>query len=762
MISVRHTLASLLACCLVLVSPLTNAADIPGLQMSRVDAVPSLDDFAGMAPATALARSMTRIDSLQQRLPVNGAPASQRTEVYVGYDMENLYAVFLAFDTRPDLIRATMSSREVIDGDDSVELTLDTFSDQRTAYSFRVTPLGLQWDARWTEGASNRAGFDTSWEAVWYSDGVLTDQGYMVSLSIPLTSLRFPSNADQLWRIQVGRRIPRLSEEAYWPAYSLNLEGRLNQTAMLSGIRGVEPGNNMMFIPYVFSRASDSLDLRAPGGPAMASNQEYTVGMDSKFIINDSWVLDLTINPDFSQVESDEPQVTVNERFEVQFPERRPFFVENADFFATDSNLVFTRRIVEPQAGLRFTGRSNGWGFGAIAMNDVAPGKHRDADDPLKGENAMVTVLRGFRDLAGQDRVGVLFTDRQLGDGYNRVASVDGRFKLNPNWVTNVQVVGTDTQPRDGSPAFTGAQRNVRLDRSGRMFNTHVHYVATNHGFISELGFGNRYYRPDTYGTHGNAQWDVFPDDSRVQRWAPRIGGAYLEDSQGTRLFQEAAPMFVVQTATSEIRLGVSDFAETLRPQDFAGLPTATTYRYDHWSISYDNSTLASLILQASYRNGTALNTVPAPGLLPAVADTTRTELTLLWRPIDRLRVNSTYLNTDLSMANGDKVFTNEILRSTWNYQFTKELSLRFIGQYDHTDAGPATRLDTSKNMNFDLLLRYVINPWSAFFVGYNSNSRNFDIIEDEETGSRELVLTNDLRQDGEQFFVKFSYMWQY
>lgn len=756
---IRYTRASLLASCFAFFSSQVGAADLPNLQLPRIDGTPTLDDFAGMAPATPLARSMVRVDSLQQRLPVNGAPASERTEVYLGYDTENLYAIFLAFDSRPDLIRATMSSREVIDGDDTVELVLDTFADQRTAYAFRVTPLGLQWDARWTEGGSS---FDSSWEAVWYSDGTLTDQGYITTLRIPLTSLRFPSGDEQTWRIQVGRRIPRLSEESYWPAYSLELEGRLNQTAMLTGLRGVEPGNNMMFIPYLFSRSADTLSTRAPGGPAMVSDQEYTVGMDAKLIFNDSWVLDLTLNPDFSQVESDEPQVTVNERFEVQFPERRPFFIENADFFSTDSNLVFTRRIVDPEAGLRFTGRSNGWGFGAIVMNDVAPGKNRDEGDPLKDEEAFITVLRGFRDLSDQNHVGVLFTDRELGDGYNRVASIDGRIKLNPNWVTTLQVIGTDTKPLDGGASYTGAQRNFKLDRSGRTFNTHIHYIATNHGFVSQLGFGNRNYRPDTYGLHGNAQWNFYPEDSWMIRWASRFNGSHLEDSTGTRLYQEASPMFVVQTSTTETRINFSDFAETLRPHDFAGLPTNTTYHYKHWNIAYDNSMLSSLIVNASYRFGTALNTVPALGMMPDVADTTRTDVTLLWRPIDRLRVKTTYLDTDLEMSNGDKVFTNRILRSTWNYQFNKELSLRFIGQYDHTDAGPATRLETSKNLNFDLLLRYVINPWSAFYVGYNSNSRNFDIIEDEETGERELIATNDLRQDGEQFFVKFSYMWQY
>ena len=138
----------------------------------------------------------------------------------------------------------------------------------------------------------------------------------------------------------------------------------------------------------------------------------------------------------------------------------------------------------------------------------------------------------------------------------------------------------------------------------------------------------------------------------------------------------------------------------------------------------------------------------------------TRIDLDVLWRPFDRLRNDNTYLFTELeSRRGGGKIFSNEIIRSSWNYQFTKEWSLRFIAQYVETDAGPATRLTDDKNLNFDLLLRYVINPWSAFFIGYNNNQSNFEIIESE--GERELVVVDDLEKDGEQFFVKFSYLFQ-
>jgi len=753
-------LSGLFVCLLALALPAaTYAADAARtLSIPLLNQEPELSDFAGMSPSTALARQMAKMENFVQREPTDGAPASQRTEVYLGYDQRALYAVFLAFDTDPSQIRANLASRENISGDDTVELTIDTFNDQRTAYTFRVTPLGVQWDARWTEGFSNRAGFDTTWEAVWDSDGEVNEQGYMVRIRVPLRGLRFPAVQDQVWRVQASRQIPRLSEESFWPPYSNSIDGRLNQTALLTGIRNVAPGSNTQIIPFVFARDVEALDMRAPGGPRLASDTEYDLGVDAKFVFRDSWVLDLTLNPDFSQVESDEPQVTVNERFEVQYPERRPFFVENADFFATDSILLFTRRIVDPEMGLRFTGRSGPWGFGTMLMNDEAPGLNRAATDPLRGEKATIGVFRAYRDLQGQDRVGMMFTDRELVDGYNRVLSTDGKFRFNENWVTNLEFIATDTEPTFGGAELTGIQRNIRVDRVGRGYNTHFHFVDTDADFRTQLGFQNRFFKSDISGIHWRNDYQFYPENSSLNNWAPGAMFVYQDDKDGTKVYSEVSPSINWVYATSRITLGAQDVTEVLRPIDFAGLTRPVAYRYDSVNARYRNTALSTLTFDVSYRNGSALNLVPRRGTLPSVADTQRFDLSVLWRPIERLRVDNSYVTTELD-GRGGKVFTNEIFRSSWNYQFTREMSLRFITQYEKTDAGPNTRLVDDKNLNFDILLRYVINPWSALYVGYNSNQSNFDIIEVED--EREVVVTNDLKKDGDQIFVKFSYMFQ-
>ncbi len=733
--------------------------NMDGITIAHIDGEPTLEDFAGMQPSTELARSMTKVEDFIQRLPDDGEPSSQRTEVYIGYTDSDVYAIFLAFDDNPSLVRANMAAREAIDEDDSVGIIFDTFNDQRTAFAFRTTALGIQWDARWTEGSSRRAGFDTTLEAVWYSDGQVTDQGYMASMSIPLSSLRFNSNPEQTWRVQFERLIPRLNEEAYWPHYSIDVVGRLNQTALLNGIRNVDSGNNYQIVPYLFAREVDALDLGAVGGPAFDSSSEQNVGLDAKFIFDDTWVLDVTLNPDFSQVESDVPQVTVNERFEVQFPERRPFFIENADFFATDSTLVFTRRIVDPEGGIRFTGRSGNYGFGSILINDEAPGKNRAVGDPLAGEKATIGIIRGYRDISEQDRIGFLATSRELADGYNRAALIDGRFRFGENWQTQIEIVGTETDPRGGGESFRGYQRNIQLNRTGRTLNTHSHFIEASPGFRTELGFQNRFFRADTSGFHQRVALNFYPEESSINSWSVAGFGVYLEDTAGTKIFSQLGPTASLQFDTTRYDVGWTDFSEILRAGDYPGLNTTRVYKYDNFNVAYNNNMLNSVDFKINYRNGTTLNLVPPVGSLPDIADTSRFDVDLLLRPLERLRISNTYLYTELeSRSSGQKIFSNEIFRSNWNYQFTKELSLRFIAQYEDTDA-ELSRLTDDKNLNFDVLLRYVINPWSAFYVGYNTNQSNFDIAEME--GERELILTDDLKRDGDQFFIKFSYLFQ-
>jgi len=163
-----------------------------------------------MAPSDGVRGRYAVVSGFTQRVPTDGAASAQRTDVYLGYDSRNLYAVFLAFDSSPESVRANLAPRENIDNDDRVGLLIDTFDDQRTGYGFRSSPLGVQWDGRWSERGGN---FDSSFEAVWYTDAEVTERGYVVLMTIPFRTLRFSEVGEQSWRVQFERMIPCLSEE---------------------------------------------------------------------------------------------------------------------------------------------------------------------------------------------------------------------------------------------------------------------------------------------------------------------------------------------------------------------------------------------------------------------------------------------------------------------------------------------------------------------------------------------------------------------
>jgi hypothetical protein len=727
------------------------------LSIPRSDAPPELAEFVSMAPTDAVRARYAVVTGFTQRNPQDGAPASQRTEVFLAYDERNLYAVFLAFDTDPKSVRANLSPREDVDNDDNLGLVIDTFDDQRTAYGFYANALGVQWDGRFSE--VTRGGWDESYEAVWYTDAQLTDGGYVVVMTIPFRTMRFPETGEQRWRVQFERNIPRSSEASFWPPFSQAIDGRLNQAAVLNGVRDVSPGRNIQLIPFAFVRSYDVLD-RSPANPGFDKDTESDIGLDAKVVLRDSFVLDFTYNPDFSQVESDQPQVTVNERFEVQFPERRPFFLENTDYFATETPLLFTRRIVDPEVGVKFTGRQGPWGIGTMLTNDEAPGLRLDPGDPLYGEDADVSVVRIFRDFGEQSRAGVMHTEREFGETYSRVSAADTYVRLNENWLTELLVVNTENRDDNGL-VTTGRQTNWRFNRSSRNFNAHYHWTEQSADFAVPLGILSRNYTPDAQGLHGFMQYSFWPEDSWMDRIGPRLFFANQDDQAGMRIYSEFSPQLqVTWPGNSFFAAGTNKIRERLREGDFPGLVDPLDFSQKRWFVDFSTDMSQKVGFGFAYDEGTAINFVPAAGL-PTLADRALLSANVRWRPMDRLRVDTTYLSTSLDDRNGGgAIFDDRIFRTRVNYQFTKEMSLRVILQHEDTKPTALSSLTRDENLNLDVLFRYVLNPYSALYVGLNTNESNLQLVDDG-VGPPTLVRSEDLARDGQQFFVKFSYLLQ-
>ncbi len=776
----------------------------PALTIPRLTRAPLLEDFLSMKPQGEIALQMARVTGFVQRNPHDGQKVSEETVAYLGYDQKNLYVVFVCFDD-PKKVRARMSRREDIYDDDEVEVMLDTFHDRRRAYAFQTTPLGVQWDAIWSEATREEinGNFDTSFDTVWDSKGKVTSQGFVVWLAIPFKSLRFPSSKQQEWGIILYRGIVRKNEDSFWPQVSYKIAGRLGQAATLYGLEGISPGRSIELIPYGIMRGFRALDDRDPTNPsfqhAVAQGQ---AGMDAKFVLHDHFVVDMTANPDFSQVESEDPQITVNQRFEVYFPEKRPFFLENEDYFRTPLDLFFTRNIQDPSAGIRLTGKEGPYSVGLMATDDRAPGQALPPYFPLAGTRSYFTVARASRDLFRQSSIGVLYTDWEcpITGEFNRVGGVDTRLKFNANWSLDAQAVTSSSNLAGNFFATTGYSSNncetnlfpfssgnvgngehyagpadkLELKHDGLHFSYDGIYDDISRGFVTVPGFVNRV---DIRELFQVIDYRFRPKKGWIVDWGPSLNQRYVFDHAGNRLDTDYQPYLAIQGRGQTViyLFPYRELRERLRPQDFCFLgfscllPNQDYHEHDS-GVSVQTSVLPKVTAGASYHWGDGANFVANPNASaplnePFLARQDIATGTLTFRPIKPLKIENTYLFERLRTIAGDHgIFNDHIVRSKWNWQFTPQLSLRVILQYNSLLANTPdttdlyTYLPTSRQFNADFLITYLIHPGTAVYVGYNSDLQNLEVLPSMGVFNTAKGYINDSRQ----FFVKASYQFRF
>jgi hypothetical protein len=764
---------------------LPQTPEFGSVHIPRVARPPRLEDFLTMEPAPAWKDKLAMVEGLRQRVPTDGAPISQRTEVFLGYDDKNLYAIFVCFDSEPGKIRARLSRREDVFDDDTVEIMLDTFHDHRRAYAFITNPLGVQSDALWTEGQD----FDPSFDTVWNSAGKLTDQGFVVWFAIPFRSLRFASGDPQTWGILLNREIPRSSEDAFWPPYSSRIQGRLNQEGTATGIEKISPSHNIQLIPYGIARSFREVDANNPSQVFYSRRTAFgQMGLDAKLVLKDKFVIDATANPDFSQIESDQPQVTVNQRFEVFFPETRPFFQENSDYFQTPINLVFTRRIADPKWGVRMTGKDGPWAVGLLVADTASPGEQVDASNPMFDRHALFAVGRVRRDIGSQSTIGLLYADREVNGFFNRVGGVDGRFTLNQHWTLNAQGAFSATlNPQDGTfnqfsttgSYQSGNAEEVVLQRDGLKLHYFLDYSDRSPNFRTLTGFDPQ---QDIRNLYQRLQYTFRPEGKHLISWGPVFETYQTYDHEGNHINSGYMPAMKVELIGQTFFTAL--FAremERLRPQDFGVLNHIQKYTRHTTEFQLDSNYFRKFALHADYRFGTRVNYDPPfhPNQLsnyyPFMSRRTSADVTITVRPSRSLRIDNTYIlfrlrecpgcaNPQPDFARPFGSMNNHIIRSKWNYQFTREFSFRFIGQYSTVLSNPYfTSLQTTKNFNADFLFTYLVHPSTAIYVGYNSNLENLHPqLGTDVNGELRHDPSGRLLNDGRNFFVKASYLFRF
>jgi len=560
-------------------------------------------------------------------------------------------------------------------------------------------------------------------------------------MSIPFKSLRFPATDKQEWGIILYRGIKRENEEAFWPQVSYKIAGRLGQAATLDGLEGISPGRDIELIPYGILRGFRSLDTVDPYNPFFQNaTVQGQAGLDAKFVIHDHFVLDLTANPDFSQVESEDPQITVNQRFEVYFPEKRPFFLENEDYFRTPIDLFFTRNIQDPSAGIRLTGKEGPYSVGLMSSDDRAPGLAVPSfcpatspvcSDDLSGIRSYFTIARVNRDIFRQSTVGAVYTDWECpttGE-FNRVGGIDTRLRFNANWIlegqavvssSNLQGLNAYLSPSGNLQTtceynlfpfssgnfgngnhYAGPADKLEVRRSGLHFNYIGTYQDVSPGFVTVPGFVNRVDIREMYKV---VYYRFRPKKGWVLAWGPSIRQRYDFDHEGNRLDTFYDPYLRIE-GRGQTHIWLSpyeEFRERLRRQDFTfiGLPNVTHNQDYHEHLSQANfqtGYFRKITLGASYSWGDGVNFVPAANALPQflLSRSDSASASLSFRPLTPLKIENTYLFSRLRASDstyletlaqiqgiGRGIFNDHIVQSKWNWQFTQQLSLRLIMQY--------------------------------------------------------------------------------
>ncbi len=555
---------------------------------------------------------------------------------------------------------------------------------------------------------------------------------------------------------------------------SSRLAGLLNQEAKLTGFENVSPGRNMQFILYVESRTFRALDTTDPTQPRYDSAQfRGKAGLDAKFVFHDSLVLDATVNPDFAQVESDEPQNTINQRFEVFFPEKRPFFLENSNFFdgplislgVFQPRLLFTRRIADPTFGVRLSGKQGPWNLGFLVADDRAPGLEVLPGDPNYRKRAYFAIGRVSRDLGQQSSVGAMFVNREFNGMFNRAGGLDGVFRLNQNW--NASYRGYMSSTLDSTGYSFGQSHDAAIVGIGRRLAFSGEYLDITPHFIAESGFIQRTDQR-SINEYGHFYWR--PEGKHLILHGPEQNFTQLWDHTNTTLTQNGSFDYVFGFRRNIVVAPIVSYeSDVLRPSDFSGLPSNHRYAQTAGGLVFRGSPWRVFNWTTRiFRDGTVV-VVPAAGQLPYTGSETAIFQTIGLKPTNRLQIDNTYILERIT--NGlahHAVFNSNIVRSKWNYQFSREFSLRFIAQYNGLLANPQySSLQSTKNMNYDVLFSYLLHPGTAVYVGYNSNLLNQPTLCLPQPGGQPcdpnnpalLYAPNRYFNNGRQLFVKLSYL---
>lgn len=731
----------------------------PTVTIPRIEATVTVD---GLLDEPVWAQA-ARLDGFHQYRPVDGRMAEQETIVLVWFSPTAIHFGIIAHDTDPSSIRATFTDRDKIDGEDRVRLYLDTFNDRRRAAFFGVNGLGVQEDGLRSETGTNAGQLfggqdDLNVDYIWDSKGRRTERGYEVEVRIPFKSLQYAGSGPQEWGFNATRYVMRSGYEDTWTDVRRANSSFLAQEGILTGLEGMERGLVFEAQPFVTATWEGS---KNEYGSFTRDDPEPSVGLNLQ-LATTTMAYDVTVNPDFSQVETDQGLITVNERFALFLPEKRPFFLKGIDLFATPGQLIYTRRIADPIGGVKVTGK--------VGRNSIA---YLGSIDEVPDHDAWFHLLRLRRDLGENSVAGLTYTDRVQGGAYNRLVEGDAHIVFAKLYFVEAQYGQSWTDLDDGAATATDPIWKLTFDRTGRTwgFNYAINGIGTD--FIAGSGFVPRndivtahiFNRLSFYGAKGALlenfttffgptlyySYHGFGEDAPIEGNQSvtlqfTLRGGWELSAQGERNFTDFDPAFYLGFETSP---GVPYLPPERLTNLYTGTLSATTPTYKTFNASARTEFgHTPLFAEGSEGQGVSVSA------------------SLNLRPTTTLRIEGSVAYANLNRASDGSEFANSVIpRLKIEYQPSVPLFFRIITEYQSTRraelrdpvtgdillvGGVPSQPLSDQGLRVDLLASYEPSPGTVAFFGYGSASSTTDAFD---------FSTLQLQQDG--FFVKLAYLFR-
>jgi hypothetical protein len=704
-------------------------------------------------------RTATRVEKWYELQPGDNTEPPVKSVGYLTYDDHAFYAGFEFDDPEPAAIRAPFGDHDALNGNsmDFGGIVLDSLNSGRTAAEFFVSPHNIQFDAINDDAGGENGSPDFFWD----SATKITATGWTLEIRIPFSSLRYKGGGSQEWRIFLFRNYPRAF---HYQFTTVPMPRGSNcfvcHGAPLTGLDGLPSGGHLVAAPY--ASASDSAHPQdgVAGAPLKNDPAEARVGVDVKFSPDANHALDLTVKPDFSQIESDTAQISANERFALFYPEKRPFFLEGVDLFQTPMQAVYTRTITDPTWGTRLTGKDGNLRYTALVARDgggglvILPGSNGSSTAPE--DFTSMNAIGRVKDLIGRSFVGAIVTDREItsaGGGYNRVAGPDFEWRPTASDVLTGQLLysasETPNHP-DLDPTWDGRQEHgtalqTFYTRNTRHFDWYNSYTNITDGFRADLGFMPQVGYQDGSISTG---WTVHPKGP-ISRERTFFNAQYQVDSDGQVITRNIRPGFGMDTRwngfvqvryTNDHTRAGDELGKLIGRQQFG------------FTVQFSPSRRVALLAVDT----TFGQDIDFDNARPATGYTLNLNATLV--PTDHLSIDLIQNTRQLDVTAGDasgRLFIEQVSRGKATYTFTSRMFVRAIGQYVETRRDPSLYTfdvaEKSGDFSGSVLFAYKLNWQSVMFVGYGDD--------------RELPLppasTRHLQPLDRQFFVKVSYAFQ-